>query len=153
MEQFRNGYIRIIDNEVKEHMKNLSNIAVEKSCLSDPIRKHAKQNEEKRFQKFHAPNLLFRCDRLGDRYEIFNSGKIIEIEHFLECDEGKFVVGKLLRRRKSFYTHPCLSEQVGIYMVDQLSVDSHRFPLSMLKNKCYPMPFEDQLIMTKLMHH
>lgn len=98
----------------------------------------------------NSTSLKERCCGLSD-------GSVIELESVSLCNDTNkfFALGRKYERKESFYTLPCDSSVVGIYVIFDLSKKRKRWPLSSIKKKYVKLPLPEcpgKFVVLSLMH-
>lgn len=84
------------------------------------------------------------CCRLRD-------GNIIIIKNFVLDNEASVVIGNKYKTLTDFYTVPCKSSQLNIYLIDNIG-DLESWDLREVANKCIKLKFKNKYVVFPLLH-
>lgn len=77
---------------------------------------------------------------------------IIVIKNFISNEEGNFVIGcKYNNSRTDFYSEPCKSSKLGIYLVNNLE-NLQAWNLQKIAYKCLKLEYKNQYVVFPLLH-
>lgn len=76
-------------------------------------------------------------------------GAIIIIKNFISNDI--FVIGHKYKSLNDFYSEPCLSSKLGIYLVDNLG-NLQIWNLEQIAYKCLKLKYKNQYVVFPLLH-
>lgn len=91
--------------------------------------------------KIYEPD---NCCRLKD-------GNIIVIRNFVVNNEGSVVIGNKYRTLIDFYTAPCESSKLDIYLVSDIG-NLESWDLKQIANKCMKLKFKNKYVVFPLLH-
>lgn len=78
-------------------------------------------------------------------------GAIVIIKNFISNNEGTFIIGHKYNTFTDFYSEPCKSSELGIYLVDNLG-NLQTWTLEQIAYKCLKLKYEDQYVVFPLLH-
>ncbi|KYN00591.1 hypothetical protein ALC62_08633 [Cyphomyrmex costatus] len=78
-------------------------------------------------------------------------GTIIIVQNFISTNEGTFVIGNKYHSLTDFYSEPCASSKLGIYVVDDIR-DLQKWDVKQIGYKCLKLKFKDQNVVFPLLH-
>lgn len=78
-------------------------------------------------------------------------GNIILIRNFVVNNEGLFVIGKKYKMLTDFYTIPCESSKLGIYVINDVG-NLESWDLEQIANKCIKLKYKNKYVVFPLLH-
>jgi len=76
---------------------------------------------------------------------------IVIVQNFISANEGIFVIGNKYHSLVDFYSEPCESSKLGIYVVDRIR-DLQKWDIKQIAYKCLKLKFKNQSIVFPLLH-
>lgn len=78
-------------------------------------------------------------------------GTIIIVKNFILSNEGTFVIGNKYHSLTDFYSEPCESSKLGIYIVDRIG-GLQKWDIKQIVYKCLKLKLKNQSVVFPLLH-
>lgn len=118
--------------------------------LIDNLNLHSDFQTCKQFNKVTFENYFLKTDEPDNCCSLKN-GVIIIIKNFISNDKDSFVIGHKYKSVNDFYSEPCISSKLGIYLVDNPG-NLQMWNLEQIAYKCLKLKYKNQYVVFPLLH-
>lgn len=131
-----------IYNRIMEIQANLDNDEIIESELPCGSKKHSREKfsfECKQFDKLKTDSYTHRTECPDN--VVFIDNQVHVITNIVQRDGSYFVSVFSFREKKPFYDVGISSDQVGVFLVSDLSENSQLYPVESISKKCFSVPY------------
>lgn len=131
-----------IYNRIMEIQKNLDIEEIIESELPYGSKGHTREKfsfECTQFDKLKTDTYTYRTECPNN--VVFIDNQVHVIRNILQRDGLYFVRVRRFRRKKPFYDVGISSDQLGVFLVSDLSENSQLHPIESISNKCFMVPY------------
>lgn len=104
----------------------------------------------KQFSKVTFENYTLKTDE-PDNCCYLSDGAIIIVKNFVSNDKDIFVIGHKYKSFIDFYSEPCRSSKLGIYLVDNLG-NLQMWNIAQIVCKCLKLKYKNKYVVFPLLH-
>lgn len=79
------------------------------------------------------------------------NGSVVCLKNIIHTESEKFIIGQEYLIKESFYTEPCESSELGIYLVSKQGL-LNIWNVDQIMCKCFKISYEEKCIVYPLLH-
>lgn len=105
----------------------------------------------KQYEKIHFKTFLLSLDE-ADNCCVLKDNSIVIIKNIIVHDQQIKIIGKTFLSLENFYTSPCESSKLNIFLTRNLSTELCSFDVNQISFKCIKLNFKNKFVVFPLIH-